>query len=188
MSTATIACARCAEGNHPSSRFCARCDLPLGAVQPDAEAGLDALNIYEAPHPDEPDVSPILRDLVQRSGCAFSAFGPGWRMVVPLPPDRQQAVYAGPGGTDPDGHAMLALVSVSGPATDRDARTLLKLNARLPEGRFAIQVLRGEEYFVVVHLLRADRTANVDAGPLVRRLAQRADSLEDRLSRGRDLY
>jgi hypothetical protein len=188
MSSATIACARCAAGNHPSSRFCARCDLPLGAVQPDAEAGLDALNVYEAPDPDEPDAGPELRDLVRRSGCEYAPFGPGWRMIVPLPPDRSQAVYAGPGGTDPDGRALVALVSVSGPANERDARTLLKLNARMPEGRFAIQVLRGEEYFVVAHLLPAEEAAAVDAGSLVQRLARQADGLEDRLSRGRDLY
>jgi hypothetical protein len=188
MSSATIACARCAAGNHPSSRFCSRCDLPMGAVQPDAEAALDALNVYEAPDPDEPDVSAGLRDLVRRAGYESSPFGPGWRMIVPLPPDRHQAVYAGPGGTDPDGRGLLSLVSVSGPANERDARTLLKLNARLTEGRFAIQVLRGEEYFVVAHLLPLDEAPAVEAGSLVRRLARQADGLEDRLSRGRDLY
>ncbi len=188
MSAVTVACARCATGNHPSSRFCQRCGLPMGALQADAGAGLDALNIYEAPEPEEPDVSPILRDLTRRSGQECSPFGPGWRMVVPLPLDRRQAVYVGPGGLDPDGHALLLFVSVSGPAADRDARTLLKLNARMPEGRFAIQVLRGEEYFVVVHHVRADHALNVDAELLVRRLAVRADGLEDRLSRGRDLY
>jgi hypothetical protein len=188
MSAVTVACARCATGNLPSGRFCSRCGLPLGALQADAEAGLDALNLYEAPEPDDPDVSAVLRDLARRSGYEHCAFGPGWRMVVPLPLDRRQAVYVGPVGIDADGRSVLGFVSVSGPATDRDARTLLKLNARMSEGRFAIQVLRGEEYFVVVRLLRADQAAAVDAELLVRRLAQRADGLEDRLSRGRDLY
>jgi len=65
---------------------------------------------------------------------------------------------------------------------------LLKLNARSVEGHFAIKVLRGEEYFVVIENLTAELVQKVDAGGLVRRIAEAADGLEDRLSRGRDLY
>ena len=84
--------------------------------------------------------------------------------------------------------AILSLVSVCGPANDRDARILLKLNARSVEGHFAIRVLRGEEYFVVIENLPADSAARLDASGLVRRIAEAADGLEDRLSRGLDLY
>ena len=109
-------------------------------------------------------------------------------MVVPLQLDRHQAVYIGHAGTDPEGRPLLALVSVCGPANDRDARILLKLNARMVEGHFAIRVLRGEEYFVVIENLAADGVVRADAPGLVRRIAEIADGLEDRLSRGRDLY
>ena len=47
----------------------------------------------------------------------------------------------------------MSLVSVCGPVNDRDCRMLLKLNARVVEGNFAIRVLRGEEYFVVIENL-----------------------------------
>src|SRR5205823_4887230 len=162
MPDATIACARCAMGNLPSSRFCAGCGLPLGGVQPDAEAGADALGIYEAPEPTDPDTDSLIRDLVTRSGFDASPFAHGWRLVVPLQLDRRQAVYVGPVGTDPEGRAILALVSVCGPANDRDARILLKLNARAVEGHFAIKVLRGEEYFVVVHNVAAEAVDQLD--------------------------
>ena len=49
MLTVTIVCARCTLANHVSDRFCADCGLPLGALQPDAEAGTDALEPYELP-------------------------------------------------------------------------------------------------------------------------------------------
>jgi hypothetical protein len=49
-------------------------------------------------------------------------------------------------------------------------------------------VLRGEEYFVVIQNLTAVSVADLDAAGLVRRMAEAADVLEDRLSRGRDLY
>jgi hypothetical protein len=188
MSVSLIICARCTVGNHPSSRFCERCGLPLGSAQPDAEAGADALGPYEAPEPADPDTSRALRELVERSGFEAAPAGHGWRLVVPLQLDRRQAVYLGYAGTDPEGRPILSLVSVCGPANDRDARILLKLNARTVEGHFAIRLLRGEEYFVVIENLPADVAERTDAAGLVRRIAEVADGLEDRLSRGMDLY
>jgi hypothetical protein len=188
MSLTTIVCARCTLGNHLSSRFCVGCGLPLGSMMPDSGAGSDALGPYEAPDPADPDTSRLMRDLVVRSGYESSSSGHGWRMVVPLQLDRRQAVYVGHAGTDPEGRAILALVSVCGPANDRDARILLKLNARSVAGHFAIKVLRGEEYFVVIENLTSESVQATDASNLVRRIAETADGLEDRLSRGRDLY
>ncbi|MBX6314982.1 MAG: hypothetical protein IRY99_19000 [Isosphaeraceae bacterium] len=186
---ARIACARCARANYPSDRFCTGCGLPLGSALPDAEAGRDALEPYEAPDPADPDTAGLLRALVARSGFEVAPAGHGWRVVVPLELDRRQAVYLGPAGIDPEGRPILALVSVCGPANERDARILLKFNARAIEGHFAIRVLRGEEYFVVVRNLAADAAAaHLDPRGLIRRIAEVADSLEDRLSRGRDLY
>ena len=188
MSPSTIACARCGRSNLPVESFCVGCGLPLGGAQADEGAGGDALGPFEAPDPSEPDSFLLIRDLVGRSGYDATASGHGWRMIVPLPLDRQQAVYIGHAGSDHERRSLLALVSVCGPANDRDARRVLKLNARRGEGHYAIKVLRGEEYFVVIHNLPADAADQIDAGALVRRIAEAADSLEDRLSRGRDLY
>lgn len=188
MSLSTIACARCALGNHPSNRFCAGCGLPLGAVQPDVGAGSDALGPYEAPEPDDPDSVLLIRKFVTRAGYEANPAGHGWRMIVPLELDRLQAVYLGYAGTDPERRAILSFVSVCGPANERDARILLKMNARSVEGHFAIKVLRGEEYFVVIENMPADLVDTVDAAGIVARIAEAADGLEDRLSRGRDLY
>jgi hypothetical protein len=188
MNVSIIACARCTTGNHLSARFCAACGLPLGAATPDAEAGADALGPYEAPEPADPDTARLLRHLVERSGYEAGPSGHGWSLTVPLALDRRQAVYAGYAGTDPEGRSILSLVSVCGPASDRDARILLKLNARTVEGHFAIRQLRGEEYFVVIENVPAESVERLDPAGLVRRIAQIADGLEDRLSRGRDLY
>lgn len=188
MPAITIVCARCTLDNHSAARFCSRCGLPFGSVQPDTEAGSDALGPYEAPEPADPDVTRLIRDLATRSGFESAPSGHGWRMVVPLELDRRQAVYVGHAGTDTEGRAILSLVSVCGPANERDTRILLKLNARSVEGHFAIKVLRGEEYFVVIQNLIAVSVPTLDAAVLVRRIAEAADVLEDRLTRGRDLY
>ena len=184
----TFACARCARPNPPSLAFCEGCGLPLGTAEADISAARDALGVYEAPDPSEPDLSAALRDLAARSGFEAAPFGHGWRVIIPLPLDRAQAVYLGHDGTDNQGNRLIGLVSVCGPANDRDARLLLKLNARAVQGHFAIKTLRGEEYFVVASTILAATAATVDAASLVSGIASAADGLEDRLSRGRDLY
>ena len=188
MFISLLICARCTSTYHASDRFCGKCGLPLGVFQADAGAGRDALGTYEAPEPADPDTFRLMRELVARSGYESAPSDHGWRMDVPLQLDRRQAVYVGHAGTDPEGRAILSLVSVCGPANDRDARILLKLNARSVAGHFAIKILRGEEYFVVIHNLAADAVEPLDAKGLVRRIAETADGFEDRLSRGRDLY
>jgi hypothetical protein len=188
MPIVTIICARCTLANHVSARFCSDCALPLGVLQADVEAGCDAIEPYEAPEPADPDVARLLGEFVKRTRYEAMAAGRGWQIVVPLTLDRRQAVYVGPAGTDSEGRALMSLVSVCGPVNDRDCRNLLKLNARIVEGNFAIRVLRGEEYFVVIENVAVDAIKSLDAEALVRRVAERADGLEDRLSRGRDIY
>jgi hypothetical protein len=188
MATVTIVCARCALANHVSDRFCSDCGLPLGSLQPDAEAACDALDPYEVPEPADPDVARLIIDFVKRTGHDANSSGRGWQIVVPMRLDRKQAVYVGPAGTDAEGRAILNLVSVCGPVNDRDCRSLLKLNARIVEGHFAIRVLLGEEYFVVIDNIPVDMLMSINATRLVQRVAEVADGLEDRLSRGRDLY
>ncbi len=188
MPSNTIVCARCTLPNLESDRFCSGCGLPLGGVQPDAGAGAEALGVYEAPEPTDPDVERLIRDFVARSGCDVFLSRHGWRVTVPSRLDRKQAVYIGPAGTDGEGRALLSLVSICGPANDRDCRILLKHNARMTDGHFAIRVLRGEEYFVVVENLPVEMAGSIDPRNVIRRVAELADGLEDRLSRGRDLY
>ena len=98
----------------------------------------------------------LIVEFVKRTRHEANPFARGWQLVVPLRLDRKQAVYVGPAGTDAEGRAIMGLVSVCGPVNDRDCRTLLKLNARIVDGHFAVRVLRGEEYFVVIENLAVD--------------------------------
>jgi hypothetical protein len=183
-----ISCAKCTTGNHPSVRFCLGCGLPLGAAQADAGAALDALGPYEAPEPADPDANRLIRELVARTGLEATPAVNGWRVIVPLQLDRRQAVYIGYAGVDPSGRSIVSLVSICGTANDRDPRVLLQLNARMVEGHFAIKNLRGEDYFVVIENMAVDAALPIDSAGLVRRIALTADDLEDRLTRGRDLF
>jgi hypothetical protein len=160
----------------------------LGSAEADADISLDPLGPYEAPDPADNHVNAVVLDLVRRSEQPASPSGHGWRLVVPARSDRKQAVYVGYSGINSDDSPLITLVSVSGPANERDARTLLKWNARVYNGHFAVRVLRGEEYFVFLHNLEAALVPHVQIPSLVQHIARTADQLEDRLSRGRDLY
>lgn len=181
-------CARCTTANHAAVRFCAGCGLPLGAAEADAGAWVDLLGAYEGPEFVDPGLARLVRDFVARAGAEAAPSGASWRVDVLLPMGRKQAVYVGEAGVDADGRSIVALVSICGTANDRDPRPLLKLNARAVDGHFAIRVLRGEEYFVVVRNLPAADLEAADAAKLVARIAEVADNLEDRLTRGRDLF
>ena len=185
---AATPCARCTAVNAVADRFCAGCGLPLGSAEADAGAWVDALGPYEVPEPADHDVSRLVRDFVVRTGFDFKPSGPNWRLDVLLPMGRKQAVFLGDAGSGAGNRRIVTLVSISGTANDRDPRILLKLNARAIEGHFAIKVLRGEEYFVVIHNLPVEALAAAAAAELVFRIAEAADGLEDRLTRGRDLY
>ncbi|WP_165245236.1 YbjN domain-containing protein [Paludisphaera soli] len=187
-SSVTIVCARCTSANFGTDRFCVGCGLPIGGAQPDADAGADALGPYEAPEPADPDVARAIHVFLHRSGSPLAPSGRGWRTTVILGGDRRQAVYVGPAGIDAERRALVAFVSVCGPVVERDCRILLKLNARMIDGCFAIRVLRGEEYFVFVENLPVELLPHLDAADVLRRIAAAADGLEDRLSRGRDIY
>lgn len=188
MAQSSIPCARCTAPNHPANRSCDVCGLPLGHPSADPEAGHHALGPYEPPDPSDPDLGPILRDLALRSGLDVAPSGHGWCLVVPVRLARKQAVYLGVGGNDSRGRRLLELVSVCGPANPRDDRRLLELNARVVDGHFAVKVLRGEPYFVVVRNLPPEVAAELDAQELFQGIAGQADRLEERLLKGDDLY
>lgn len=188
MALSSIPCARCTGLNHPANRSCTTCGLPLGDPSVDPDAGQHALGPYEPPDPSDPDLGPAMRDLVARSGLEVCAAEHGWCLVVPLRLDRKQAVYLGSGGIDPTGRPLLLLVSVCGPAHPRDDRRLLELNTRAVAGHFAVKLVRGEPYVVVVRFLTVEDAREVEAARLIRDLALQADSMEERLLRGADLY
>ncbi len=188
MIVMTIVCARCAGMNHAAERSCTACGLSLGKASPDAVAGLDAIEPHETPEPADPDVARMVDAFARSSGYEASPTQRGWRLVVPLGLGRRQAVYLGPAGTDSEGRSIISLVSVCGTVDERDCRAVLKLNGRIVEGRFAVRVLRGEEYFVVIENVDVGSLSRLSAHDLARRVAQAADGLEDRLSRGADVY
>lgn len=184
----TISCARCTSENAPAIRHCESCGLPLGSAEPDADAAFDALGPYEAPEPTAADSRRLARRMAEESGFRTSPAPNGWRCDVPLRLDRRQAVFVGPAALGPGSEAGVSLVSICAPANVRDALELLKFNTHATLAHYAVKVLRGESYFVLVANLTAPQLPTVEPRALVLGMAELADGLEGRLSRGRDLF
>ena len=187
MMAVTFACARCARPNHPSTRSARAAACPSGTAQARRRGRPRRPGPLRGPRPGRPRPVPSCATWSPGAGSRRprSATAGGWS-------SRCRSTAAGrlprPRRDRRRGPALIGLVSVCGPANDRDARLLLKLNARAVEGHFAIKTLRGEEYFVVVRTILAESPRPNRRRRPRPRIAQAADGLEDRLSRGRDLY
>ena len=189
MTIITIVCARCTLTNHVSERYCSCCGLPLGAVLADAGAGIDALGPYEVPEPADPDVARLILRIRPpgriRSRTPRARAG---RLVVPLRLDRKQAVYLGPAGTDAEGRAIPRPWSPS--AGRSTTATAAPCSSSTPGSSRATSRSASCE---ARNTSSSSRTPcrdppTIDANGLIRRVAELADGLEERLSRGGDIY
>ena len=150
---------------------------------------MPSLDPYEAPEPADPDIERLIREfvaLLRASTSCPPATAGGSRSPRRL--DRKQAVYVGPAGTDaerpPFARPGLGLRAgqrprLPDPAQAERADDRRPLRDPRPPGRGVFRRHRepARRYL-----------ASVDPRRIVRRIAELADGLEDRLSRGRDLY
>jgi hypothetical protein len=140
--------------------------------------------------PEEPNDQTVALVAQLAEGCGRPAEPTqfGFRVQVPVANDRLQSVHVGFGGKDDEGRDLVTLLSVCGKVDDRTAHVLMKRNARMVEGQFAIRTLGGEEYFVVVANRVAGRPGLEDIGDLISKLAREADLVESQLTAGADVY
>ena len=191
-----VTCAKCAAENDPAARCCTRCGLPFNSPLPDNDPAVANSSEASFDPPDTAtfeavslDLMRVIHDFAVRSGFELHRIPRhGYRLTVQLPNERHQAVYIGHIGADRENRPTIGLISVCGTVNDRDCRSLLKQNAITVDGHFAIKTLRGEDYFVYVLNITADYARIVDAHHLVRRIAETADQMEQRLSRGKDVF
>jgi hypothetical protein len=176
-------CPRCGSRNHPSSRFCVGCGALLEAGRADA-------TLQPSAPPEEPsdETVALVARLAERCGRPVETTPFGFRVKIDLGDDRQQSVHVGFGGQDDAGRDLVTLLSVCGRADDRTAQVLLKRNARIVAGHFAIRTLAGEEHFVVVANRVAGGPGLEDIGDLISKLAREADLVESQLTAGADVY
>ena len=120
-----------------------------------------------------------------RSGLEVVTSGHGWAYVSSRL-DRKQAVYIGRPAPMPTAWPCLAGVDLRAGQRPRLPH-LLKHNARMADGHFAIRVLRGEEYFVVIENLAVEAATAIDPQAMMPRCRDGRWSGGSALSRPRPL-
>ncbi|MCC7087371.1 MAG: SPFH domain-containing protein [Pirellulales bacterium] len=158
---------------------------------PGAASGAAASAVAATAGPDFADLKPLVvdpkqlvRSVAQSAGWQLTDTGEQWQVIVPIGPLRKQRVTVRFDVKDPDGNQMLVFSSVCGPASDKNAISLLKYNAQMVHGAFAIESGPTGDVLAV----RANELARM-ADPLavtrvITAIAWQADKVEEKLLGG----
>jgi len=149
----------------------------VGAV---AGAGLDfsALNAVAT------DPKQLVRAVVQSGGWPLQESEDIWHITVPTGTMRKQSVSIRFGQKDPEGHEVIAISSVCGPASSQNALSLLRYNSQMVHGAFAVQKTDSGEVVVVQANQLADAADALELTRVITAIAWQADKVEEKLTGG----
>ena len=126
----------------------------------------------------------LVRSVANSAGWQVQETGDVWQIVVPVGPLRKQTISVQFGGKDDEGHELISISSICGPASDRNAMALLRYNTKMVHGAFAVLPTPSGEVIVV----QANQLAHT-ADPLaitrvLTAVAWQADKAEEKLGGG----
>jgi len=130
------------------------------------------------------DPKQIVRDAAQANGWTIAESGEEWHVSVPVGPLRKQIVAINFAAKDPSGHALVQYRSTCGPATNDNALALLRYNANLVHGAFAIADTPAGDMVVVQANQLADAAAPLEVTRTITAIAWQADQAEEKLGGG----
>jgi membrane protease subunit (stomatin/prohibitin family) len=130
------------------------------------------------------DPKAVVRSVVQAAGYELSESGERWQVVVPVGATRKQKVSVEFGQADEQGHAIVRFWSVCGPALEKNAMALLRYNATIPQGAFAIQTLEGAQVLVLQANHLTDTLDALAVSRTLSAIAWQADAVEQKLGSG----
>lgn len=126
----------------------------------------------------------VIRTVAGAAGWQVQETGEAWQIVVPVGPLRKQMVSVQFGRKDDEGHELISISSICGPASDRNAMALLRYNTKMVHGAFAVLSTPAGEMIVV----QANQLADTADPPAVARVltavAWQADKAEEKLGGG----
>ncbi|MFZ5440555.1 MAG: hypothetical protein ACOZQL_11140 [Myxococcota bacterium] len=163
---------------------------PAAAKQPAAAqatvvpaAGAAAFaDLAPAAAPPAADPREVVRSVVQSAGYTLDESGPLWQVIVPLSATRKQAVRIDFGQKDSSGNPVVAFWSVCGPSVERNAMALLRYNANMLLGAFALRQVGQTEMVVLQATELAEMMSALDVSRLLSAIAWQADQVEQKLS------
>jgi membrane protease subunit (stomatin/prohibitin family) len=151
---------------------------PVGTAGPAvAAAGM-------AQQPPIADPRQMVRSVVSSSGWHVTEGADEWQVVVQVGPLRKQTVHVRFDQKDPQGHPLVSFSSVCGPSTPENAMQLLKFNAQMVVGAFAIQSTPAGDMVVVAASQLAAALTALDVSRTITTIAWQADRIEESLGGG----
>jgi membrane protease subunit (stomatin/prohibitin family) len=130
------------------------------------------------------DPKQLVRNVAQAAGWQVQETGDVWQVILAIGPLRKQAVTVNFAARDTEGQSLISYQSTCGPASDQNAMALLRYNAQLAHGAFAVQSTGAGEMIVV---MANQLAATADAASVTRTvtaIAWQADKAEEKLATG----
>ncbi len=107
-------------------------------------------------------------------------------LVVPVSSLRKQKVHVDFTRSDREGHAMVSFWSICGPAAEKNAMALLRYNATMLHGAFAVKAVDGGQAVVLQANQLAETLDPLEVTRVLAAIAWQADRVEQKLGGGDD--
>ena len=136
---------------------------------------------FDALSPAQSDPRAIVRQVAQSVGWSVDESSEIWHIVVPTGALRKQTVHVRFDKKDHDGHSVIGFSSVCGPATEKNALALLRYNADMIHGAFAVQGGEAGDMLVLQANQLADTADALEITRAITAIAWQADQVEAKL-------
>ncbi len=152
---------------------------PLAAVPVAAAAGggMDFGDLAPATI----DPKSLVRSVAAAAGWQVQETNDAWQIVVPIGTLRKQTVLVAFGRKDDEGHDLISMASICGPASEKNAMALLRYNTKMVHGAFAVQPTPSGEMIVVQANQLADTADPLTVTRVLTAVAWQADKAEEKL-------
>ena len=126
----------------------------------------------------------LVRSVAGAAGWQVQEAGDTWQVVVPVGPLRKQTVAVQFDRKDDEGHELISIASICGPASERNAMALLRYNTKMVHGAFAVLPTPAGEMIVVQANQLADTADVMALTRVMTAVAWQADKAEEKLGGG----
>lgn len=127
------------------------------------------------------DPKALVRSVVGAAGWQLQETGDTWQVVVPVGALRKQTVLVEFGRKDDEGHDLISLTSICGPASEKNSMALLRYNTKMVHGAFAVQATPSGEMIVVQANQLASTADPLAITRVITAVAWQADKAEEKL-------
>jgi membrane protease subunit (stomatin/prohibitin family) len=128
------------------------------------------------------DPREVVRAVVKSSDYKIEENGNDWTITVPIGTLRKQKIFVRFGRKEENNNSIVTFSSVCGPASEKNAMTLLRYNNKLVYGAFAVDKVGGADSVVIQANFLAEMLSPLSVTQSLSAIAWQADQVEDKIS------